>query len=145
MTIGLALLLAIESLTDLAKLHSVLQRAVADVGKLKLLSDSDLDWGQDLNALGKWYESHKDRPLYLCYFGYGRSGFYKIEYTNLTAGWLIAPQTPLSDLKKDGYVAISATNLQGVYVPGDVYKEFRDRTPIKVINETIYIYDYQAK
>jgi hypothetical protein len=37
-------------------------------GGLRLLSDSNLDWGQDLPALARWQREHPDRQLYLCQF-----------------------------------------------------------------------------
>jgi hypothetical protein len=54
----------------------------------------------------------------------------------------MAPQVPLESLSGPAYVALSATNLQGVYLNKDPYAEFRKRTPIEVINGTIFIYDW---
>ena len=139
---GGAILLAMESLPSWPNYLPFFNTPSRAAGPLKLLGDSNLDWGQDLKALGKWYESHKDRPLYLCYFGSVDPGFYKIEYTNLTGGWIMAPQVPLSSITAPGYVAISATNLQGVYLQNDPYAEIRKRQPLEVINGTIYIYEW---
>lgn len=142
---GLALLLAIESLPTWPNYIPFFNAPSRLYGRLNLLADSNLDWGQDLKALGEWYQKHNDRPLYLCYFGTVDPSFYNIKYTNLSGGWLMAPQVPLSSIKEPGYVAISATNLQGVYLQKDDYAEFRKIKPRQIINGTIYIFDWPTK
>lgn len=37
----------------------------------KYLSDSNVDWGQDLKRLGKWVDENKVDPIYVDYFGGG--------------------------------------------------------------------------
>ncbi|CAN5386240.1 phospholipid carrier-dependent glycosyltransferase [soil metagenome] len=139
---GLVILLAAESLPSWPNYLPFFNTPSRMVGPLKLLADSNLDWGQDLKALGEWYQKHNDRPLFLCYFGSVDPAYYKLKYTNLTGGWMMQPQVPLSDVRGTGYLAISATNLQGVYLPSDEYAKFRSIKPVEVINGTIYIYDY---
>ena len=63
--------LAIETLSafpDFIPFFNVVA-AAGSRGGLDLLSDSNIDWGQDLPALARWQGAHPDRPLYLCYFG----------------------------------------------------------------------------
>ena len=43
-------------------------------GGLRLLGDSNLDWGQDLPELARWQRDHPERELYLSYFGVAESG-----------------------------------------------------------------------
>ena len=43
--------------------------------KLKLLSDSNLDWGQDLPLLAEWQQQHSDRPALSRVLWLGRSAF----------------------------------------------------------------------
>ncbi|MBC8108249.1 MAG: hypothetical protein H7Z14_16805 [Anaerolineae bacterium] len=142
---ALAIMLALESLLSWPNYVAFFNPPSRLYGKLNLLADSNLDWGQDLKNLGDWYQTHNDRPLYLSYFGTADPSFYKIKNTNLLGGWMFEPQTPLASLREPGYIAISATNLQGVYLPRDDYGIFRSLKPVAVINGTIYIYDYPPK
>ncbi|MBC8108431.1 MAG: hypothetical protein H7Z14_17730, partial [Anaerolineae bacterium] len=54
--------------------------------RLHLLSDSNLDWGQDLLALSRWQAEHPSTRLYLCYFGSVDPAVYGINYINLPGG-----------------------------------------------------------
>jgi hypothetical protein len=82
----------------------------------KELADSNLDWGQDLKNLKLWLVAHdiKD-PICLCYFGMADPRFYRIAHYNMPGGYLFEPQVGFDVLKPGGLIAISATNLQGVY------------------------------
>ena len=87
----------------------------------KELADSNLDWGQDLKNLKLWLVAHdiKD-PIYLCYFGMADPRFYQITHYNMPGGCLFEPQAGFDVLRSGGLIAISATNLQGVYLsPGE--------------------------
>ena len=90
----------------------------------RLLSDSSVDWGQDLPGLAAWLRSHnappQEVPLHLSYFGSGEPDYYGIKAARLPfvngfrqpPGWCeLSP----------GLYAISATMLQQVYssVRGD--------------------------
>lgn len=125
-------------------------------GGLHLLGDSNLDWGQDLPKLKAWREQHMDAPLSLLYFGttevdrVASSGgvehaqnwftlpeFYKIDFDPGV------PVDPEPSRMKGRYVAISATELQGVYnmAGPDFYAAYRKLVPTQVLGGTIYIYD----
>src|ERR1700728_4879287 len=52
-------------------------------GGIRLLSESNIDWGQDLPRLAKWQSEHRDRPIYLLYWGSGDPQYYGISYVNL--------------------------------------------------------------
>jgi hypothetical protein len=117
-------------------------------GGRELLSDSNLDWGQDLKALGEWQRTHSDRPLYLNYFGTADPGYYRIQRRDLIGGWLYSqkdwvPQIPAN---QRAYVALSATSLQGTYFPESLRHAYRDafweREPREVLGGSIYIYDW---
>jgi hypothetical protein len=83
----------------------------------KELADSNLDWGQDLKNLKLWLVAHgiKD-PIYLCYFGMADPCYYQIAHYNMPGGCLFEPQVGFDVLQPGGLIAISATNLQGVYL-----------------------------
>jgi hypothetical protein len=83
----------------------------------KELADSNLDWGQDLKNLKLWLVAHDIKePIYLCYFGMADPRFYQIAHYNMPGGCLFEPQMGFDVLKPGGLIAISATNLQGVYL-----------------------------
>jgi 4-amino-4-deoxy-L-arabinose transferase-like glycosyltransferase len=68
----------------------------------KLLSDSNLDWGQGLLALRKYQQAHPDETIHLAYFGTMDPILYGIRYVPL------AP-----DERVSGTVVVSATHLSG--------------------------------
>ncbi len=112
---------------------------------IRLLGDSNLDWGQDLKLLAKWQQSHRDKKLYFAYFGTVFPAFYGIDATmmpgGVPGGFDVKPSLPGAD--EDCYIAISATILQGVYLPKEfenLYRSFQQREPIAVVGETIYVY-----
>ena len=113
-------------------------------GGFRLLGDSNLDWGQDLPALAAWRKEHPDGQLYLCYFGMADPKAYGIDFVNLPGGWPFIPA--VRQLTNDpGVFAISATNLQGIYV-GQLANQYRDalrgEKPFKILNGTIYLFTW---
>ncbi len=68
----------------------------------KLVSDSNVDWGQGLIALRHYQQQHPDEALHVAYFGTIDPKLYGIRYTPLE------PNTPAS-----GTIVISATHLTG--------------------------------
>lgn len=112
-------------------------------GGLALLSDSNIDWGQDLPALARWQQEHPDHQLYLCQFGLPDPRYYGIHYIEMDGSEFPQPdQTAASGLPP--VYAISAVALQGTYMTrGQLafYRRFEKQQPIAVLNGTIYLYD----
>jgi hypothetical protein len=113
-------------------------------GGLRLLGDSNLDWGQDLPALAAWRKGHPDGQLLLCYFGMADPRAYGIDFVNLPGGWPFVPAAhKITD--DPGVLAISATNLQGIYL-GDLAKRYHEalngEKPFKILNGTIYLFTW---
>lgn len=79
----------------------------------KYAVDSNLDWGQDLKRLKIYMDEHNINKIYLSYFGKASPEYYGINYE---------PLLPDMEGKIKGFVAISATNLQGAY------KEFNSKS-----------------
>ena len=104
----------------------------------KELADSNLDWGQDLKNLKLWLVAHdiKD-PIYLCYFGMADPRFYQIAHYNMPGGCLFEPQQGCDVLKPGGLIAISATNLQGVYLSPAEHDAWRRILKHSVLVDTI--------
>jgi hypothetical protein len=109
-------------------------------GGIRLLGDSNLDWGQDLPLLAEWQRQHPNRPLYFCYFGMADPEFYKINYHNLPGGYPFGP--PVEQPQGECILAISATALQGVYLGPEMYAQLRAREPMEVLGGTIYLYKH---
>jgi hypothetical protein len=108
----------------------------------QLLTESNVDWGQDLKRLRGWMDAHGVRHINLAYFGSVDPKYYGIDCTHLPGGPLFAmgavhrPDLP-------GYVAISATVLSGVYLPARWrlhYEPFLQQEPVAVIGQSLLVY-----
>ena len=114
-----------------------------------ILSDSNLDWGQDLPALAQWQAAHPTAELYLSYFGMARPSAYGVRATPLPT-WSPAPEQAHPARQAfypadpaPGVYALSVTNLQGV-VLGDAAEAlayFRPREPIARLGQSIWLYE----
>jgi hypothetical protein len=109
------------------------------------LVDSNLDWGQDLPALAQWLASHQVKePVNLCYFGTADPRFHGIRFVNLFLGYVYAREVPLAGVNRPGLVAISGTNLRGVYYTEEgraPWREFlRDAELVGRAGYSIFIY-----
>jgi hypothetical protein len=143
---GLLVLLAVESAivfpNDLAYFNLA---AGGSRGGVRILSDSNLDWGQDLPLLAEWQRKHPEKRLYLSYFGTSPPSSYGVTFTNVGAGYNFLPTTRLVP-GESGVIAVSATHLQGLYVPDNLqwfYKALREQDPIAVLGGTIYLYEWR--
>lgn len=109
----------------------------------KFLVDSNLDWGQDLKGLKKYMDANGIERVSLSYFGIDSPKRYGIVYDWLPSHHLYnpAPEKPV-DAMKNRFVAISATNLQGVFLqPRDMYVWLRQYEPVARIGYSIFVYD----
>jgi hypothetical protein len=114
-------------------------------GGIRLLGDSNLDWGQDLPALAAWQSDHPHTPLYLEYFGTCDPTAYGIRFINTRGGYVYGP--PPQPPTLPGVAAISACKLQGLFSPdpaNDFAAQFRTKQPIAVLGGSIYLFDYSA-
>jgi hypothetical protein len=117
-------------------------------GGLRLLGDSNLDWGQDLILLRDWQGENPDVELVLDYFG-GCEPAHYVRYTPLIdpAKPELAP--PPAALGRDGsnrrkVLAISASRLQVIYPPHSLipfYEYIRRHEPFALLGGTIYLYE----
>lgn len=111
-------------------------------GGLGLLSDSNIDWGQDLPTIAKWQREHPDHQLYLCDFGCVDPKYYGIHYIDMYGSY-----TPYPDATApNGYppiFAISADALQGTYLnpqQNQTIEPFRHERPVDVLGGCIYLF-----
>lgn len=116
----------------------------------RLLSDSNIDWGQDLGALKVWMDENGVEEVRLSYFGEARPDYYGINYVGL-------PSVPPRLMHPDrvvhypadpgpGTYAISASNLQGVLFQNHgLFAFFRDLEPRAKVGNSIFIYDVEPR
>ena len=115
-----------------------------------ILSDSNIDWGQDMTGLKNYIEQNHIDPLRvkLSYFGIAHPAAYGLQTQALPpvrtamndqgAWWLktyYPPDPP------PGKYAISVANLMGgIWIDQAAYAFFRDRQPDTTIGNSIYLY-----
>jgi hypothetical protein len=108
----------------------------------KYLVDSNLDWGQDLKPLKRWMDAQGVEQIALAYFGTADPAYYGIRCTNLP-GTVFYLENFISSPQLPGYVAVSATVLQGVYLSEagrQFYRPLLDRAPAAQIGYSIFVY-----
>jgi hypothetical protein len=108
--------------------------------RLELLSDSNLDWGQDLPLLKAWQDENPKTTLYLDYFGLCDPAAYGIRYINVPSGYVFGPKPVFPN--EPGVVAISATNLQQAYGEDLMSRLLAGRKPMAILGNTIYLFKF---
>jgi len=113
----------------------------------KLLVDSNLDWGQGVKTLAGHLKSRGNPPVVFSYFGVARPESYGMDYTPL--GVYFRSQLTGTGVQvcsmKEILLAVSATNLQGVYYPDkESFAWLKARKPIFNAGYSIFLYDLSA-
>ncbi|MBU2573845.1 MAG: hypothetical protein KKH28_07215 [Elusimicrobia bacterium] len=111
----------------------------------KYLVDSNLDWGQGIKPLGSYLKERGNPPVILSYFGVAKPEYYGIKYFPLKGGLanveINGTGEDLCALKRP-LLAVSATNLQGVYFPDrGVFDWLKKRKPLFTAGYSIFLYD----
>ena len=109
----------------------------------KYVTDSNLDWGQDLKRLTQFVEENKINKIYLNYFGGGSGKYYLGE--KFQDWW--GDRNP-AELPPNSWLAVSATLLQGgraLPAPGfnektNYYNWLNQYEPVTVIGHSIFVY-----
>lgn len=141
------LALATESLAARGRYIAFFNLPSRAYGPHKLLTDSNLDWGQDLPTLVEWQQRNPDIPLALSYFGLATPESYGLRYTPLMGtpfSWVPAQVQP----PPQAVVAISATWLQEVYMTPNsrgMYGMFRYLRPREVLSDTIFLFNWPPR
>ena len=121
------------------------QLAGGSANGYRWLVDSNLDWGQDLRNLKVYMDQRGLQHVKLSYFGSVSPSFYGIEYDCLPSyGVQLRDGCPPEvEVKiEPGVYVISATNLQGVFLPDrDAFVWFRNRPPTARIGYSLFVYD----
>jgi hypothetical protein len=111
----------------------------------RYLSDSNIDWGQDLKGLKRYMGKQNLPVIYLSYFGTAPPSYYGIRYQYVPGTWplewpSLTEKVPETVARK--ILAISVYNLQDVstaYYP--LFRWLWARKPIAKIGYSIFCYD----
>lgn len=110
----------------------------------RYLSDSDIDWGQDLKGLKTYMKRNRLTWIYLSYFGTAPPSYYGINYQYAPGAYTLecCPGFPQPPGARD-ILAVSVVNLQDVMAGGrsHFYDWLYKRTPIAKVGYSIYLYD----
>lgn len=106
----------------------------------RVLVDSSLDWGQGLLALREFMEEEGIDRVQLSYFGSALPGGYGIDYVALPSFFPLRPGAAWNPDAPPQWLAVSATNLAGVYLPTDPYRALRAVRPDHVVANSIYLF-----
>jgi 4-amino-4-deoxy-L-arabinose transferase-like glycosyltransferase len=113
----------------------------------RYLSDSNIDWGQDLRSLKQYMDREEVPMLYLCYYGTAPPDYYGIRYQYIPGyGQLEAPAIrTLPENCKRELLAISVVMLQGVHCADKgLFQWLSLRRPIAKVGYSIFVYDLTA-
>ncbi|HET9372559.1 MAG TPA: tetratricopeptide repeat protein [Vicinamibacterales bacterium] len=108
----------------------------------RYLTDSNVDWGQDLKLLKAWMDDRRVARINLAYFGSAAPEYYRIDCTRLP-GAVVLDGRSFQRPVLPGYVAISSTVQSGVYLPRRwrmFYRAFRDLAPVTTVGSSIRVY-----
>ena len=101
----------------------------------RLLTDSNLDWGQGLLALRQYQRDHPDEQISLSYFGSVDPAIYGID------------ARPLAEHEHvSGTAVVSATNLSGQFLsdPESYHWLLREK-PVQVLDHSLYVFRIRDK
>ncbi len=117
-------------------------------GGFALLGDSNLDWGQDLKALGEWQRANPGVPVYVHYFGVPDVAFFNpaLHHFELAEdGRHVVADVPLQG---EGMLAVSANYLQGLYdkpTDAEFFRRLGQKQPDQIVGGSIYLYRYPLR
>jgi hypothetical protein len=107
----------------------------------RILADSNVDWGQELAALGRMHKSAGRPEVILSYFGTASAESYGIRAQQVLATNAITRRHRNSDHPRAEWLVVSATHLQGVYIGAEAFSWLRDRAPDRRVGGSLFLYD----
>ncbi|MGC9335495.1 MAG: hypothetical protein ACP5JJ_15190 [Anaerolineae bacterium] len=116
-------------------------------GGHRYLTDSNLDWGQDLKRLGDYLERRNIEQVHLSYFGNVDPTAYGIRYKPLPSHYSIGEVEGFTPFAPEpGIYAISVTNLSGQFLVENptVLDWFNHQDPIASMGHSINIYQVES-
>jgi hypothetical protein len=131
----LALLNAADALRYAPGYLSYFNVFVRPAESYRLLTDSNLDWGQGLLALRQYQREHPHEQISLSYFGSVDPAIYGIHARSL------GEQERVS-----GTVIVSATNLSGQFLAdAQSYRWLLQQEPIAILDHSLYVFQVPGK
>jgi dolichyl-phosphate-mannose--protein O-mannosyl transferase len=128
--IVLVVLNAVDALRYAPGYLSYFTPFVRPAESFRLLTDSNLDWGQGLLALKDYQRNHPGERISLSYFGSVDPQEYGIQ-ADFFDGHKRVP----------GTVIVSATNLSGQYLAEpERYRWLLERKPVKIFDHSLYVF-----
>jgi 4-amino-4-deoxy-L-arabinose transferase-like glycosyltransferase len=111
----------------------------------RVLTDSNVDWGQGLPAVKRYLDRHAATPCWLAYFGTVDPAHFEIPCTLLPATSSVIWERPLDEVPEaiEGTVLVSATEMSGqAWGPGELnpYEPFRTSRPVDCVAGSILVY-----
>lgn len=109
----------------------------------KVLTDSSLDWGQDLKGLKYWMDRNEVKKIQLAYFGTADPSYYGIDAVYLPGSIIFSPRPASANPETPEYLAVSVTYVYGVHSGRPLqgrYLPLRRGKPIATIGHSIFIY-----
>ena len=116
----------------------------------RIVLDSNIDWGQDIQGLAAYMEENGYDFVSANWLGNAPLAVYGINGRAIS-GWPAAKVDPLYDWfyparPAPGFYAISATQLQGLYLEDrERFAWFRARRPLDKIGYSLFVYDVPAE
>jgi 4-amino-4-deoxy-L-arabinose transferase-like glycosyltransferase len=107
------------------------------------LVDSSLDWGQDLKGLKPFLDRRRISRIKLSYFGTADPAYYGIPCDYLPGSMRPAPPRLVHFVRPGDVVVVSATNLQGVYLPRamrGLMDRLRALSPVATVGYSLFVY-----
>lgn len=111
----------------------------------KYFLDSNYDWGQNLKGLKKFIQEEGVSDVVLSYYGSSLPNYLEHDFQDLFSFGIWGDKKHVnSEHPRKEILAISVTNLQGVYLSKIGVNTFfwlKNKKPIKIIGNTIFVYD----
>jgi len=112
----------------------------------RILLDSNLDWGQDLNGLKRWMTDNRVKKIFLLYFGKADPMYYGIDAFYLPGSWVMRDS---STGEVPSYLAVSANFIYGrtLFLTERQWaflKSFQLGEPVATIGYSILVYKLNA-
>jgi len=143
---GLALWYLWSALSIFPSYLAYFNEFVGQERRHEILVDSNLDWGQDLKRLKRFTDQKGIKQIYLSYFGTAAPCYYGLHFAYLPAFPELHSRCELGlQESRPDFLAVSATNLQAVYLPyKGSFEWLKAYRPIARIGYSIFVYDIRG-
>ena len=118
-------------------------------GGYRYVTDSNLDWGQDLIRFSDWVKKNNVSKIEFDYFGWADQSYYLGSHFDwLWRGKYLDAEDFKARNKSDGWLAISVTYLQETQGPIEFpnpinYLWLKSYQPVTIIGHSIFVYHIQ--